>query len=831
MKVPYTWLQELVEVNVPIEHLAESLSIAGFEVEAIEDYSTRANGVVVGYIESTEKHPHADKLSVCKVNIGKKISSQIVCGASNVRIGTHVIVAPPGASLSAKNLNIKVSKIRGIESSGMICSLGELGYETDEKGIAILEDLDIAIPNIGSIILDLFGLNEKILDLAITANRPDGMSILGIAREVSALTESKLMIPVSKTKQITNKITHPQIDRDSIGKSGLYTLTILENIDGSIKSPNWIQERLFKCGIKSINAIVDITNYIMLEQGQPLHVFDLDKLEKITSKKVDQNSFRVRKGKLNEQITALDNQVYNLNPDITIITCHEIPVAIAGVIGGFDSSVTNGTNRVILEAALFTPKSVRRTSRNIGLRTESSSRYEKGITSQLVLHSINRYIDILKQLFNPSISNTWIDKDIDNIKPEIILRRDRIHKILGPIIDNLRSNQNTDINSVNEEVKSPQYITDKEIKVKLNLLGCKCKDNNQGWIVTIPPYRSIDLLREIDLIEEIARLIGYDKFESNLPQPIKPGGLNSSQLAERKLRQYFAGSGFQELTTFSLVPNSLERDNRIAISNPLLTDTSHLRTNLWEEHLNITHNNITSGQTGCWIYEIGRLYTKTNNVITEKLTLGGVITGVRQYGKWLENAKNDKITYYEARGLLHQSTSPLDIQITDKPLLQHHLLHPGRAASLYLEGKIIGIFGQIHPSKAENFNVAEETYVFQLDLDPIISAAIRTNSWCPKFKVYSTVPYMERDLAIVVDKKITSDQITSLIKKAGKPLLENVQLIDRYEGNNLPVGKISQAFRIRYRDSKRTLKESDINPIHQRIREVLTSKLGAELRS
>ena len=822
MKVPYTWLQEFVDVNQPIEQLGDSLSIAGFEVESIYDYSTRAKGVVVGYVETKEKHPQADKLSICKVNIGKEQSCQIVCGASNVRSNSYVLVAPPGAVLSAIDLKIKTTRLRGVESAGMICSLGELGFEVEDNGIAILDDMDLEIPEIGTNILKLFKLNEKVLDLAITANRPDGMSMVGIAREVSALTEDKLTIPITTSCQKTNIIETIDLDKDAIGDSGLYTLTIIENVNGSIKSPELIKDRLSKCGIKTINAIVDFTNYVLLEQGQPLHAFDLDCLEKISNKRVDQTSIGVRKARAEEKLLALDNNHYKLDSSVTVVTCHDIPIAIAGVIGGLDSSVSETTTKVLIECALFTPKSVRSSSKKIGIRTESSGRYEKGISIQNTLPSINRYIDILQTTFDPKLHETFIDKSIENIDKPILLRASRIHRILGPV-----SNKPTNVDSI---INKKNYISNTEIETKLKLLGCNFTKIDNNWSVIVPAYRSIDLVREIDLIEEVARLIGFDRFLTNLPSPIKPGVINASLQAERRIRDHFSGSGFQELSTLSLVPFSSEAE-RIPISNPLLADTSHLRSNLWEEHLEICTKNISSGQNGCWIYEIGRIYKKINSQITEKLILGGAITGERKFSQWNTSGKPRKLDYFQARGLLHQALSPIKIGISDAPLTTNKHLHPGRASSLFLEGKSIGFFGQIHPNKVDDCNLDSETYIFELDLEMIIKASTRKNNLYTKYKEYPTVPFMERDIAIIVDQEITSHQITSVIKKTGKPLLENVELIDRYEGKNLPKGKISQAFRIRYRDSKNTLNDADINPIHEKIREELIKQVGGELRS
>lgn len=830
MKVPFSWLQELVEIDLPIQELSESLSIAGFEVESLEDYSKRADNVVVGYVSDIQKHPRADKLNICEVEIGENNTKQIVCGASNIRKGIHVLVAKVGAQLSAKEICIKSTELRGVKSEGMICSLNELGIEEESKGIAILEEMNIKFPKPGTSVVELLNLDELVIDLAITANRPDGMSITGIAREVSALTESKLNLPNLKDGTKLSLFQPQNIDEQALKDTDIYSLTIIENVNGKIQSNDIIKNRLKYSGIKSINAIVDLTNYIMLEQGQPLHAFDLDSLRVITAKEVNQESFGIRKAQKNETLKTLDGKEHTLNSNITVITCNDVVVAIAGLIGGYESSVTEKTNKIIVEAATFTPSSVRLSSRNIGIRTESSSRFEKGISSRNTINSLKRYIDLLSNIFKLNISDIFINRNIQNNVSPILLRRSRIDNVLGCLNDTrdsiLKGKDNNECSSILEN-----YISDKEIETKLNLLGCTTNKQKDNWFVEVPIYRTLDLIREIDLIEEIARLIGYDRFQANLPEPIEPGGLNESQLAERKLRKCLSGAGFQEITSFSLVPYSEEDKERVAISNPLLTDTSHLRTNLLDEHLNICNRNIKAGKTGCWIFEIGSVYKKKGKGINEKKMLAGAITGEKRFEKWSTNGKTIELNYYQARGYLHEALTGLKLKVTDKPLTEDKVLHPGRAAEIYLEGKLIGKFGQLHPLIKQEYGLQQATYVFELDMDLILQASIRKNLICPSFKQFPTVPTMERDIALIVNKECTSSEITSLIRKEGKPLLEDVELVDRYQGENLEENKVSQAFRITYRDTNKTLTENDINPIHEKIRNALVNNLNAKLRS
>ena len=434
MKVSQNWLKSLVEINTTADDLSEKLSIGGFEVESLVDCSENVKGIVLGKVLSVVKHENSDKLSICIVDIGRSDPLQIVCGAKNVKPNIYVYVATIGTHLSAINLTIKKSEIRGVSSEGMICSLEELGMEDTSEGIAII-DVDIALNHkLGTSGAEILNLNDYIYDLAITANRPDGMSVVGIAREISALLETKLNFPELKTKYKTNVYDNFNLCPEAITKNCLYSISNIESVNGKQLSPGWLKDRLDKSGIKSINLLVDITNYILLEQGQPLHAFDKDKLSNLIGRKVTYKDFSVRKANNNENLLCLNGENYKLNENITIIACNDKPVAIAGVIGGLETAVNEDTSSIYLEAAVFNPVTIRKSSKEIGIRTESSSRYEKGISYKNTLDSVTRSINILEEYFN--ILNPIINtsKELDSTKILIPLRRERINKILGPIV-------------------------------------------------------------------------------------------------------------------------------------------------------------------------------------------------------------------------------------------------------------------------------------------------------------------------------------------------------------------------------------------------------------
>ena len=813
MKVSQNWLKNLVEINSTPEDLSEKLSIGGFEVESLENCSKNVNGVVLGKVLSVLKHEGSEKLSICQVDIGNPKNLQIICGASNIKPNIYVYVATVGAELNAVNLTIKRSEIRGLLSEGMICSLQELGLEDSSDGIEIIDE-ELALKHkLGTPGSDLLELNDFIYDLAITANRPDGMSVIGIAREISALLESKLDFPQLNHKYEINLLKEIQLCPEAITSNCLYTITCINGVNGEKLSPRWLRDRIEKSGIKSINLLVDLTNYILLEQGQPLHAFDKDKLSNLIGKEVSPNDFSVRKAKDNESLKCLDGKNYDLNENITIITCCDKPVAIAGVIGGLETSVTNTTSSIYLEGAVFNPVTIRKSSREIGVRTESSSRYEKGISSKNTIGAVTRAINLLEEYYPINLPIISTSNLINNEDVFIKLRRNRIHKILGPLI-------------VNDQLDK-RNLSDTEIVDKLMLIGCTLKSQEYGWDVEVIPNRSQDLIREIDLIEEIARLIGYDRFDLNLPNPIKPGKLSSQQLALKKVKSGFIENGFNEVLSYSLVPE--DKESLIKISNPLLLETSCLRDNIWQEHLEIVNRNIKSGQTSCYIFEVGNVFYKSSEFVQEEI-LNGAIFGNKKFGAWVNSGKDNDLNYYEARGKLKEALSSLNIKVDDKPTNSIDFLHPGRTAKLFIEGKDAGYFGEIHPKLILDKTALKKVYLFSINVANLLGASTRKNKWIPIYKQYPIVPKMERDINFIFSKEHLISEITSEIRKTGKNLLEDVNLIDVFKDINFGEDFISYTFRLSYRDKDKTLLDSDISSIHSNIVSKVEKRFNTKLR-
>ena len=817
MKISQNWLKELVNINTTPEDLAEKLSIGGFEVESLEDCSKKFEGVVLGKVISVEKHNNSNKLSICKVDIGINIL-QIICGANNIRSNIYVFVATVGTHLEKINLIIKRSEIRGVFSEGMICSFEELGLEDKSEGIAIIEESEFSRLELGTPISDLLEMNDYIYDLAITANRPDGMSMIGIAREVSALLQTQLVLPEVTDNLPVNRLKKLTISTKAINKDCIYTISLIDNLDGSLLSPKWLKDRLEKSDIKSKNLIVDITNYVLIEQGQPLHAFDRDKLFNIVGRKVSHDDFGIREAKEGETLLALDGITYKLNKNITVITCSDIPVAIAGVIGGMETSVSETTTSVYLEAAVFDPSYIRRSTKETGLRTESSSRFEKGISKKNTIPSVNRTLKLFSDFFKISNTQINITENVNEESQIIKLRRSRVHDILGPIVKN---------NFDDKNIFEKRNLSDKEITSKLTLIGCLLTNKDYGWDVQVIPNRSQDLTREIDLIEEIARLIGYDVFDENIPNPLIPGKLTNIQKSIRNIRDNFINSGFNEVLTYSLVSSG--DDNRIKIANPLLSETSCLRDNIWQEHIKIVNNNIKTGSGKCWIFEIGKVFFDDKGFKEEDF-INGAICGTNKFELWDSSGKTEELDYFQARGKLREVFESLKISLVDKTTNKIDFLHPGRSSLLFIEGKEAGYFGQIHPKFITEKKVLKNLYLFCLKLSNVAEASTRKNKWIPIFKNYPTVPKIERDINLIFNNKFQISEIILFIKKSGKNLLEDVALIDIYRDKSLGKDNLSYTFRLAYRDPLKTLKDSDILELNKKIIQKIENKFSAKIK-
>jgi len=807
MRISLSWLRELVEIKLTSDKLAETLTMAGFEVEDIEDRRTWANGVVVGKVLERQPHPNADKLSVCQVDIGASETLNIVCGAANVRADIYVPVATTGTYLPNIDLKIKPAKLRGVASQGMICSLKELGLPTDVDGIHIFPQENLQL---GSDVRPLLGLDDVILDVTATANRADALSMVGIAREVAALTGGKLTIPEPGEVSVPQSAGNSTLKIDETQACPAYIGTVIENVKIA-PSPDWLQQRLRAAGTRPINNVVDITNYVLLEWGQPLHAFDRDRLGGDSPLQVG-----VRFANAGESLKTLDGQTRNLTTQNLLITANNKPVALAGVMGGEETEVHDGTQNIFLEAALFDSVAIRRSSRSIGLRTEASGRYERGVNRAELEKATHRALSMIVEI----AQGTIVNQEIADTRPDpstwsraIALRLERVNQVLGPI----------------EMGEKTGELQAQDVERILTALGCQLTSSEEGaWTVTVPPYRYRDLEREIDLIEEIARLYGYDNFCDTLPEKSEAGYLPLDQELIRKLRASFRAEGLTELIQYSLVKPQGER--QIVLSNPLFIEYSALRTELISGLIDAFQYNLEQGNGSLNGFEIGRIFWLEEDGLQETEAVAGIMGGNRTVGKWSRSSEQP-LTWFEAKGILQSVFQQLGLQVEYQPDNQNSRLHPGRTASLWIRGNRLGTFGQLHPQVRREKGLPDSVYVFQLDLDVLLDSLEKDEILVPQFKPYSTYPAADRDIAFFAPIKITVAEIEKAIAKAGKDLLESVELFDEYRGDNVPKGQRSLAFRLVYRTSDRTLTDAEVEPVHNKVREALVEKFGVSLRS
>ena len=821
MYIALNWLKELVDCELAPEELAKTLTLAGFEVESIEDRSTWADGVVVGRVLTRIQHPNADKLSVCTVDVGGEEPLQIVCGAANVRAGILVAVATVGTYLPKVDLKIKPAKLRGEKSEGMICSLSELGLTKDSEGIYIFGDEDSDVPAIGTDVRSLLGLDDVILDLSSTANRADALSMVGIAREVAALTGGTLKLPtvdmatIPAQPQLTVSVSEAQA-------CNIYVATSIEGVEIA-PSPEWLQRRLQAAGIRPINNVVDVTNYILLEWGQPLHAFDADKLQAVSGSETIQMGVRYAE-KQGETLKTLDGQSRQLQAQNLLITAHNVPVALAGVMGGENTEVSTGTQNIILEAAIFDPVAVRKSARSQGgLRSEASTRYERGVNLAELETATHRAIELIVQLAGGRISaQAVVDRRPDlTLQPRTIkLRLERLNQILGPIDDD----------------GEPGEMSTEDVERTLTALGCQLvvtegEIEETVWNVVVPPYRYRDLEREIDLIEEVARLYGYDRFMDTLPSESTAGFLSLDEELLRRIRAAFRAVGLNEVIQYSYALEKLNNGSQVEIVNPMFTEYSTLRSELISGLIQSFQTNLAQGNGSLQGFEISKIFGRDETGLIETDVLAGIIGGDPGIGRWTTGGKPQPLSWYEAKGILESVCHSLKIPVEYQADRSDPKLHPGRTASLWLQGQKLGYFGQLHPQLRQEKDLPAAVYVFQLNLDPILNYLAAEERLVPVFKNYSTFPASDRDIAFFASVDLSLADIQKSITKAGGELLEAVEVFDEYRGANVPDGQRSLAIRSIYRALDRTLTDADVEPLQQKIRDVLVEKFRVTLRS
>jgi phenylalanyl-tRNA synthetase beta chain len=808
MHISLNWLNELVKISLTPTALAEVLTMAGFEVESIEDRRQWADGVVVGRVVERLPHPNADKLSVCQVDIGTGELVQIVCGAANVRADIYVPVAKVGTFLPTINLKIKPAKLRGEKSEGMICSLAEVGLAKESAGIHIFAEVGAAdAPTVGADVRPLLGLDDVVMDLTSTANRADALSMVGIAREVAALTGSSLKLPTVVPISLlgSKKTLHVRSIDEHICPA--YLATLVENVRIG-PSPDWLQKRLQAAGLRSINNVVDITNYVLLEWGQPLHAFDADRLATDGHYHIG-----VELAQPPQTFTTLDGQERQLQAQNLLIVANGQPVALAGVMGGAESEVSDSTTNILLEAAIFDSVAIRKSARCQGLRSEASTRYERGVNLAELEMANQRALNLLTEIAGGTVTvQDFADGRPDwvNQPRKISLRLDRLQQVLGQTVDD-------------EEISAA------DVERTLAALGCQLTAAPEdSWEVVVPPYRYRDLEREIDLIEEVARLYGYDRFQDTLPSESTAGFLSLDVELLRLVRANFRAVGFTELMHYSYALD--KKDRSVAIANPMFTEYSALRSELISHVIQSYRYNLEQGNGSLWGFEIGRAFGKDEVGLFETEVLAGICGGDGRAERWTTSDKPQMLTWYEAKGLLDNIWQRLGMTVEYQADQSNPQFHPGRTASLWLQGKQLGVFGQLHPQLRQELDLPAATYAFQFYLEVLLDFLSQEEQLVSRYQSFSTYPASDRDIAFFATLETSFADLRKSVQQVGGDLLSTVQLFDEYRGQGVPEGQRSLALRLVYR-ADRTLTDEEIEPVHQQVRDVLVEKFQVTLRS
>ncbi len=815
MQISLNWLNELVDLSdkEPAQ-IAHELTMSGLEVEAIEELKPSFTNIKTVKIEKIDAHPNSDHLHLVTVNTGAGIKT-VVCGAQNIKEGQIV----PYASVGSKVLDRKTGEqfeltpavIRGVESQGMLCSADELGVSDrnyqDEDGILILNRIFPDV-QIGVDVKDVLGFEKDIIiDVAPTANRGDQMSVIGVARELCALFDRSLKFnPIECTKDLsTDKFKVEIIDKDVCK---YYSVGLLNNIKIK-KSPEWMQKRLIASGMRPINNVVDITNYVMLEYGCPLHAFDGDKLD---------GYLCVRRAHEGEKITTLDSVERELTHESVLIATKDKGVCLAGVFGGENSEIDDNTTNMVLEAAYFTPVSNRKSARSVGYRSEASARFERGIDIEAVKPALMRAMQLLTEYADAHV--TGVVEDGDNKLPEnnITLRYAQIKRILGC------------------EIQPEKCINILE-KLGFEKLG----GNDLAAKFAVPSFRAGDVTREIDLIEEIARINGFDKISPSLPNKTELPEISLEEKVIAKVRETMQSAGLNEIQTSSLVGKSLydkfkmtyDDENAVKVLHPASEEFSMLRQNLAASVLNCMKYNFDNGQKVFWAYEIGKTYIKVsdadekNTGVKETRVLEGIITGEVQNSKW--EVKSETGFYY-VKGIIENLFNELEVsrrikfEAFDKTDLvkTHNVLHPYRTGVILLLGKKptpIGYFGQLHPTVEDKLKLNQRAYLFKIDLNELIGAVKES---VPRFKHIPQYPEVRRDIAFIINDDVTCDEIQKVIKGSVKQnIFKGSEIFDIYQGEHVEEGFKSVAFRIKMQDENATLTDEIIEQQMQSVREKL----------
>lgn len=806
MKVTVNGLKQYVDFDWSVEELTERLTMLGLEVEGVETVGGGYDGIVVAEVLQSKQHPDADKLSVCQVADGQG-TRQIVCGAKNFKEGDKVPMILPGSSLPAKPgekpFTIKVGKLRGVESCGMMCSGAELGVTEDSDGLMILD----ANATVGQPFAEYLGCAEQdvVLDLEVTPNRPDYNSVMGIAREIAALTGNPLKWPevtLAESGEPVDKLVGVRID--DAEKCPRYQARVLKGVKIG-PSPNWLKQALEKVGVRSISNVVDVTNYVMLETGQPLHAFDLNLLKKQGD---NLPTVVVRTASDKEPFTTLDDQSHELDPEMLLIADETQGIALAGVMGGLNTEINNETTDVLLESACFHPSNIRRTSKLLDLRTDASYRFERGADVEICDWASRRAAQLILETAGGDLCQGVVDVYPGKKEPHTIsLRYAKTDELLG-------------ISIPPEEQK--QLLESIELK-------CMASDAD-SCTVQIPTYR-VDLKRETDLIEEVTRLYGVDRIPSTPPRGAH--GSNEFDSVHDQLmeaRQLLAALGLFETQGQTLIAESDAKrvaTDCVSLEYPLSSDMNVLRPSLLPGLLDVLRHNVNHRNTDVAVFEIGRVFLPGEEKTQESRRLAIAWTGSRQLGFWKGGTKAEKADVFDLKGLLDSFLETFGIRgfsWRTETCEQNEFFV--EKASLCLGKNVLGTIGQLMPLIAREYDIKDSVFMAELDLDRLVSMRVSSRS----FKALPAFPSVRRDIAMLVPESTTHAEVNKAVKKAKIKQLDSVEVFDVFRGKNVPEGHKSVAYTFVYRDAEKTLTDNQVNKAHEQLVEHLKKTLGAEIR-
>lgn len=791
MKISEKWLREWVNPKLSTHQLAERLTMAGLEVGAIEPAAPALAHVVVGHILSVTPHPSAERLTVCEVNVGERMPRTIVCGAANAAVGLKAPVALPGAKLP-NDKNIVATEIRGVQSSGMLCSAMDLGLEEFSEGLLTLESS--AKP--GTSLERLLTLNDKTLEIDLTPNRGDCLSIAGIAREVAALTGATL-------KKLALRRMAPKIRRkikitlEAPQACPYYVGRVIENINPQAVTPLWIKERLRRSGMRSVHPIVDVTNYVQLELGQPMHAFDLDRLA---------GGIHVRHARTGESLMLLDGNRATLEKGSLLIADDRRPLAIAGIMGGQESAVSHTTQSVFLESAHFRPDAIAGRARTLGLQTESAQRFERGVDPALPRLAMERATELLLAIAGGKPGPVTEQKSQRHLpKTEVIaLRSNRIRRLLG--------------------ISVPAA----QVAKILTRLGMKPKRAAEGWRVVPPSYR-FDIRREADLIEDLARVYGYEKITPTRPRmKMRTRALPEARLPTARLRTVLVDRDYQEVITYSFVDPDLQKlldpaARPLVLANPIAANMSVMRTSLWPGLLQTLLYNQNRQAERQRLFEVGRCFVSTGTGISQEYMLSGALVGAITPPQW--GAARREIDFFDAKAdveALLASTGKAEecrFQPASRPAL-----HPGMTAEILLRGDCVGWVGGLHPGIREKLGLNGPVFLFELVRT--VFEEVKT----PIYREISRFPAIRRDLAVTVEASLPAAKVLECVKNTAGSLLINLELFDEYHGKGIDSGRKSFAMGLTLQESSRTLKDSEVDALLAKVVTALEVTFKAKLR-